>query len=68
MAMPEINDWGADGCDCDSCLCGDSVCHCPCHKDESIKHAAPCCVECPFCKKRIRLISFNEHLAQHKKH
>jgi hypothetical protein len=36
-------------------------CDCYCHKDDRIRHCAPCCDKCPFCGKNIKPFYIDEH-------
>lgn len=40
----------ADGCDC------------PCHRDDSLDHCAPCCILCPHCERGIKPEVYQAHL------
>lgn len=35
---------------------GRDECHCACHRDPSVKHIMPCCIQCMKCGARVKNI------------
>ena len=42
-------------------------CNCDCHTNPDIVHCAPCCAECCYCGKRIKMPFFNSHRMEHER-
>ena len=40
-------------------------CRCECHSNSDVKHVTACCMTCPVCKQNIRILMYEEHLANH---
>lgn len=42
-------------------------CNCMCHTNSGIIHFTPCCNECEYCGKNIKINDFNKHIKNCKK-
>lgn len=48
------------------CMLEPDECGCDCHnapEGVTISHIAPCCHECPHCRKNIIIVAFDAHVA-----
>jgi hypothetical protein len=43
------------------------LCDCLCHTNETMRHVVPCCSQCKYCEKNIKIPFFAGHLAECRK-